>query len=424
MSSDFERLLREARKALPEPGEAVTRRARARALAAVRRIRSLRRPAVAILAAALIGLGVGIGALIAPSGSAAPAPLGLGFLPERGWSVFQNGGDGTVVQPAGAIATNVELSPDDDPDGLPLSTLKALPLEGVVIIAGFTSRGDEPWHDKGFPARTLPLDIHEAEPFGVQVRPGRPLGQYALRAGVNSHNVDVNIYFGAPNPSTVLLAAAQRQLNRLVVRPVASKQTESAGAAARLDVDRSKSGAVAAPAAVFDRTFACMPSYGRFHVRASPHGASEVIGARFTSSGYVRVSSGPGGDLLSDLVAAALPGFRTSSTRFPAAVYASSRRCVVSRAFVPLTRTGLPGPAVTWSTDDECTVRGRVLIRVRVGLGSAGTWGPVGTAFVGARGRVSEAALAVRDQTTGRPLAFAKLSRAGKTQLWTSPRCQ
>ena len=42
MSSDFERLLREGRKALPEPSEAVTRRARLRALAAVRRRRSLR----------------------------------------------------------------------------------------------------------------------------------------------------------------------------------------------------------------------------------------------------------------------------------------------------------------------------------------------------------------------------------------------
>lgn len=421
MSSDFERLLREGRKALPEPSDAVTRRARERAIAAARRRRSLRRPAAAILAVALVGVGVGIGALIAPSGSAAPAPLGLGFLPERGWSVVQNGGDGTVVQPAGAIASNVELSPNDDPDGLPLSTLKALPPEGIVVIASFTSRGDEPWHDKGFPARKLPLGIDEAEPFGVQVRPGRPLGQYALRAGVNGHNVDVNVYFGTPNPSMALLAAAQRQLNRLVVRPVASKPAVSAGAAARLDV---KSGAATAPATVFDRTFTCMPSYERLDVVVSPHGANEVLGARFTSSGYVRLTSGSGGDLLSDLVAVARPGLRTSSTRFPAAVYASSRRCVVSRAFVPVTRAGLPGPAATWSTADACAVRGRVLIRVRAVLGGSATWGRLGTAIVGARGRVSEAAIAVRDQTTGKPLAFAKLSRAGTTQLWTSSQCQ
>ena len=140
MSADFDKLLREARRALPLPDELVTQRARSRALAAVRR-RRLRRPVAVLLAAALVALGVGIGALVTPSGSAAPAPSGLGFLPATGWSVLQNGGDGTPVRPAVAIAANVPLSPDDDADGLPLSTLETLPPDGVVIVTSFIARG-------------------------------------------------------------------------------------------------------------------------------------------------------------------------------------------------------------------------------------------------------------------------------------------
>ena len=185
-------------------------------------------------------------------------------------------------------------------------------------------------------------------------------------------------------------------------------------------------GVTAAPAAtsrVVDRTFVCTPSYGRVTVVASPRGSSELQGARFTSSGYARVTSGPSSDPLSDLVVVARPGLRNSSSRFPAAVYASGRRCVASRSPVPLTRAGLPRAPVTWRSEAECTVRRRMLVRVRAVLSAPATWGRVGTAFAGVRGLVVEAELAVRDQVTGKPLAFVKLGRAGQTQLWSAPRC-
>jgi hypothetical protein len=419
MSSDFERWLREARRTLPQPDERATEQARESALGAIRRHRNLRRPAVAILAAALVAAGVAIGALVAPSGSAAPAPLGLGFLPERGWSVLQNGGDGTAVSPATAVAANVALSPNDDPDGLPLSTLESLPPNGVVLIATFIARRALTWFDAGYPARALPLDVHEAERFGIQVRPARPLGQYALRAGVNGHDVDVNIYYGTRTPSPALLAAAQQQLNRLVVRPVGAKPAAPAGTA---QPQRSVSPATAS-ATIFDRTFACLPPYGSVDVRASPHGSREVIGATFISSGYVRATAGSNGELLSDLAAIAKPGKRTASTRFPAAAYVNSRRCVASRAFVPLTHAALLGPAATYLTSDECAAAGKVLLRVHAVLLTPATWGRVGTGFVGVRGRLRDAVLAVRDRATGKPLAFGKLDSAGRTQLWTSARC-
>src|SRR6266542_2660681 len=67
---------------------------------------------------------------------------------------------------------------------------------------------------------------------------------------------------------------------------------------------------------IIDRTFLCGLQYGRVTVAASPRGATEVYGSRFTSSGYVRATSGSSGDLFSDIAAAARPGLRTATTRF------------------------------------------------------------------------------------------------------------
>jgi hypothetical protein len=43
--------------------------------------------------------------------------------------------------------------------------------------------------------------------------------------------------------------------------------------------------------------------------------------------------------------------------------------------------------------------------------------------YDGARRQVVEAAVAVRSERTGKPVAFVELGRAGKTRLWTSPGC-
>lgn len=411
MSSDFERLLRDARRALPGPDPEATRRARSRAVGAIRKGRSLRGPAVALVAAALVGVGVPIGAVIAPSGTAAPAAVGLGFLPEPGWSVVQNGGDGTPANPAVAIAANVALSPEDDAAVLPLSTLQSLPPGGVVIVVIFTARGEQPWHDQYFASRRLPLRASEAAGlFGAQVRPARPLGQYALRVAANGYNVDANIYYGTERPPAALVATAQRQLDRLVIREQAPRRAAPVAVLApRLAVS-----------SVVDRTFSCSPRDAS--VVASPHGSSELLGRRFISSGFLRVTAGRD-TLLSDLAAVAFPGLRAPDIRFPAGVYASSRHCVPSRAPVPLTQTGLLGPPTVWRTELDCSARGRLLIRVRAVVNGAGTWAAVGTTFVGTRARVLEGQLAVRDQATGKPLAFGKLGREGATKLWSSARC-
>jgi hypothetical protein len=168
----------------------------------------------------------------------------------------------------------------------------------------------------------------------------------------------------------------------------------------------------------------CRLAFGSVDVVASPRGAPNIAGiAHAPSSGFALVNAGVRGDPLSDLVVAARPGFRSGNFRFPAAVYASSSRCRSSRVRVPLTLSGLPGPPTAFQAEDECTVAGRVLVRVRGLLAVPTQWRRVDSAFVGARGRLVEAQIALREQRTRRPLAFIKVGRTGKTQLWTSSRC-
>lgn len=410
MSSDFERLLRDARKALPEPSEAVTRRARERAIAAVRRRRSLRRPAAAILAVALVGLGVGIGALIAPSGSAAPAVRGFGFLPERGWSVLQNGGDGTSAQAAVAVAANVELSPNDDSEGLPLSTLENLPPDGVVIVATFIARDDQTYYRKTIAERGLPLRVSDATPFieyGVQLRPVRPLGQYQLKAAVNSHIVDVNIYFGAERPSPALFAAAQRQLDRLVVRPESKPAVHPAPAAPTVSVQ---------PNQIVDRTWVCstVSDFGGQVLRVAMTSPKSLPDRKVPAAAVITTGSAGLTQFLAGVEAGPASGRPTGG------VYSSKSRCRLRAKSIPLTASGLPSPPVPFDQSLKCDAGARVLVRVRAVLDRKVAW-RAAQDILTARGNFSTAALAVRTEA-GKPLAYFTLA-SGKTRLWTAGSC-
>jgi hypothetical protein len=186
---------------------------------------------------------------------------------------------------------------------------------------------------------------------------------------------------------------------------------------------------VSAPSRIVDRTFRCtpLPLAGGFRdldVATAPRGGSLPRGTvRAVSSGYIGIGSGPD-DFVADLVAVrARLQERALQRPLAPGVHARVRRCAGVRASVPLSPRGLPGPPVGYTTDGQCAVRGRVLVRVRATLQSPAFWRPVDRLFVGVRRNVIEAMVAVRSERTRRPIAFMVLGRSGTTRLWTSGAC-
>jgi len=433
VSSDLERRIREARAALPEPDAEATRRAHTRALRTVRRRRPRVRLAVlagVALALALV-LGAGLGTLIAPSGTAAGGPIGLGFLPEPGWYVLQSGARATSSAPATAMASNVAFDPEDDvrglaeSSGLPYPTLLTLPPRGIVIVATFTPRG-EPAFDTAFRKSELPLRVRDAVAetrYGKQVRPEEPLGVYRLQAAVNGQNVDVHVYYGTPDPSSALRAEAQRQLERLVV---SAKPSPAKPAARQPDAV-----ATASAPGIIDRTFVCSPiaygGVGDLDVSANPS-REDAFGRRFVASLDVRTGPSTLDSTLVLVRAAAQPKEPGLAIPWPVAgrpgVYAHSRRCTSSRVSVRLSRKGLAGPPIAWQKDLDCSLRGRVLVRVRAVLESAAPWRRQDASYSGARKSVTEASLAVSSQASGKPIAYMELDAGKRTKLWYSPGCR
>jgi hypothetical protein len=439
-NSELERLLREAQKTLPEPGTAASRRARERARMVVGRRPPRARLAVLTGVAFLValGLGVGVGSVIAPLGTAAREPVGLGFLPEPGWFVLESGARASTSFPAVAMASSVPFDPDDDvggapeSSGLPYSTLLRLPPDGVVITATFTPRGEEPWRDVAFAPQSLPVRLPTAAEgrLATQIRPDAPLGVYALDAAVNGYNLDLLVYFGAPDPSPQLIERAQDQLDRLVVAP--AQPTASARPAR-------ESGPVAA-SAVMDRTYSCTtrPSGGirEIEVRAQ---AGLRAARDWNPVALASVSTGTATGGITTVLDNELgwvtagrpstsatvvpdPGFGvTYPVRVWGTLAVNRTLCRPAQTRIPLTGAGLRRTAVTPLGDDlDCSTSDRILFRLRASASSPTL--KKHRQFVRTTSPLAAAALAVRTQS-GRPLVYAEVSQSGKARLFTAKGC-
>jgi hypothetical protein len=443
MSSELERLLKKAAGRLPGPDADATRRARERAVGEVRRRRSWlsRRPratlALATALAVTAGLGVGLGLLIAPSGSAAGGPPGLGFVPDSGWRVLQAGADATPARPALAIASNVRLSPEDDvrgvrnSSGLPYATLLTLPPRGVVIVATFTVPDDTSETADRFPVRELPLRLRDATPFvqnGVQIRPGRPLGQYELRARVNDRNVDVHLYFGVPKPSKALVTEAQSQLDRLVVQPLHSAtKVEERALPLRGNTPPT---AVASPSRVIDRTIVCKPGVGlgTRHITVSAQ-AGFRKGDTFEWLAQAVIDTPaqplPRKDNYRPTLAAVTAGWPPKPPLTGDGMGYSASSCKSTRASVLFSRRGLAGGVASQFGEElKCFPPSTVLIRVRAVFSEPTRLTLIGKKkeIYSAIGRIEEGEIAARTPT-GKPLVYAEVVDSGRARLFTARTC-
>lgn len=390
---------------------------------------------VAVATALLIGSGLGfaLGTSNTPSSSAASGPVGVGFLPEMGWDVRQSGVAATLERPAVAIASNVPLSREDDADGLPLTTLRSLPAHGVVIVVGFTRRLEHRGLSFEFPVRRLPLRVRDARPieFGTQVRPRRPLGQYRLGATVNEYEVDVSFYFGTAKPRRRVLVAAQRQLDRLVVR--------SSAAGGRVEERALPLPSSSSAPRVLDRTLVCTTVLvgGVREIKVRGHQGIRQSGSEWRQLAFAVVSSGTvasAPDSLNNSLAwitAGEPGGHTSvdaPTGWPhyphneGTIAFRRGQCTPSAARVPLAPNRLEGGAASpFGEEIDCSTPRRVLVRVRAVMQAP----PVlfgNPMFLKTTVPARQSYLAVRT-LAGRPLVFASVLASGNAKLYTAPSC-
>jgi hypothetical protein len=439
MSSEFERLLRQAQEALPEPDPEVTRGAREKALAAIVRRRRLRLRSPLALAAALavaLGLGIGVGALATPSGSAADGPTGLGFLPEESWSVYQAGTRATFARPASAIATNVPLNPEDfvdgrpDPSQLPYSTLLALPRNGVVIVADFTLlREHSVFTGKLFRSQKLPLNLRDAAPddeYGTQIRPRRPLGQYQLRAAVKGYAVDLRFYFGTARPSRALVGATQRQLDRLVVAPAEEDARPEPPRALAYQPTATSGGAAAR---IIDRTLRCVLSESggipKVEVSVAAGLRQNTRFQRMAQATFTTFDQTQFGEDHYLQVAGFTAGWPPPQGIRSGGLSISLERCTPTVGRPALTSRGLVGgPVDAFEDKYECFPPKTILIRMRAVFRRPTSLriDRRGERSLAANARITKGSIVAQTQR-GKRIAYAEVFESGKARLFTAPDC-
>ncbi len=446
MSSELERLLRDARESLPFPDEEATSRARGRMLALLRGSRRRTRALVLVGATLVVAvvLGITAGSLTAPSSDAAREPAVLGFVPEPGWFALQSPPPAVPGQQTVAVAANIPFASDDtvhglvEPSGLPYSTLLSLPPKGIVVVASMTP--DAPPQlapvlaNAMYPKAELPLQIRDGVTYlqwGAQVRPDQPLAQYQLKARIDHYDVDVVAYFGVSHPTELQLDAAQRQLDGLVIRSLNRPQHAT-----------TTSSAVAPAVAVIDRTYMCDTTFlgGLYELKNRAH-AGIRSGSSWSKLPYVVAGSGGWAAPVTGLpsapsyslawITAGVPSEATTvggngevfSVRGGGTIGVNASQCHPSSAKVALSGAGLRAAAVSksWLAID-CIVSRRVLVRIRATVDGVDALRERARIFVATNAPAREAKLAVRTPA-GRPLSYAEVAQNGTARLFTAKGC-
>lgn len=174
--------------------------------------------------AAIIALVAGVVAvvlwsLLPRAADSAPESVTLGelrFAPAPGWNQLATGAD---QRHQSAITANVPLR---DPPGVAHAdaTVQDLPATAIVITASTYALDAD---DEGFPTRTLPLSITDADVrHSFEGQPNPDVPEYLLWQRVNGLLLDVRVFFGSQHPPPSVVAEAQAALDRLLVPSRAS----------------------------------------------------------------------------------------------------------------------------------------------------------------------------------------------------------
>jgi hypothetical protein len=232
---------------------------------------------------------------------------------------------------------------------------------------------------------------------------------------------------GTPRPSPALLSAAQRGLDRMIVRtarvddmpaiaPLASQTPSSPG--------------------IVDRTFSCTPTLtgGVYKLYALARKGSGRGGATWERPAFAGLRTGISGSAATAVdnylvwLTAGRPSrdafvpiaWRIALFDFPFRVWGTlavnRTRCKASTARVALSSRGLTGgQAGVFPDEYDCTTPRAVLVRVRAVTEARANLRSF-RSFSRTQVPATEAVIAVRTPG-GKPLAFARLSRSGTASI-------
>jgi hypothetical protein len=165
-----------------------------------------------------------------PAGGTGPRPGATSswfappnFTPGAGWQTLSSSQDGSSLSPSGTPMTWASNVPFEQADLAKLNggsltgefwaeqTISSLVGDQVVLVVSFDQPGYTAPVDGDYPTNDLPLDIHATK---GPVEGGR---QSVLWTAVNGQFLTIRFFYGSDLPTDAQYAAAQTELNNLIV---------------------------------------------------------------------------------------------------------------------------------------------------------------------------------------------------------------
>jgi hypothetical protein len=172
-------------------------------------------------ASVLSGLNELLASLVVERGDFYPGTVAPARFPTRvGWFVGTSGEDEARADGEFTTSWASTIPYADDWNALPpFKTLERLPRDGIAIWLGLSRTNrfpPRPEGDNTFPARKPPFSLEDFEARAGWEGQVRGLPEYLLLGTVRAqYNVDLRVYFGRPDPTEAMIAAAQGMLDSL-----------------------------------------------------------------------------------------------------------------------------------------------------------------------------------------------------------------